>query len=129
MTLFFLEAFERVYKHKAKEYEGMGRTIDKKVEDTEPGMLIHTHMKVSENDHEVVYRWLEVFQSYEDFVLHLHNEAVLAHVEKINNGFLVAPVEVVIYCNWTEEQKACWQEQHGMHFTFAPIINGYFRHL
>ncbi len=127
MSLFFLEAFEHVHKDKAEEYERLGAEIDNKVMETEPGILIHAQTRISENDEEVVYRWLEVYEKYEDLQFHLENEHVQAHVRKMDDGFLCAPIEVVIYCDWTEEQKEPWREMAGISLTFAPLVNGYFR--
>jgi hypothetical protein len=127
MTLFFLEAFEHVHKNKAKEYERMGVEIDKKVEETEPGMLIHAHTKVSENDHKVVYRWLEVFEKYEDLQFHLDNKHVQAHMQKLGDGILCAPLDVIIYCDWTEEQKSPLRQLPGINLKFASLVSGYFR--
>ncbi len=50
MSYFFLEAFEHVYKNRVEEYERMGTAVDKKIEETEPGMLIHAQSKVSEDE-------------------------------------------------------------------------------
>ena len=127
MSLFFLEAYERIHKDKAKEYESMGTDIDNKVKETEPGILIHAQTKVSENDHEVVYRWLEVYEKYEDLQFHLENKPVQDHLLKIGDGFLCAPLEVIVYCDWTEEQKEPWRQIPGISLTFAPLVNGYFR--
>ena len=127
MSMFFLEAYEHIHKDKAQEYERMGTEVDNKVEETEPGMLIHVQTKVSENDHEVVYRWLEVYEKYEDLQFHLENEPVQAHLQKIGEGFLCAPLEVIVYCDWTEEQKEPWRQIPGISLTFAPLVNGYFR--
>lgn len=127
MSLFFLEAIEHVHKNKAKEYESLSTETDNKVRDTEPGLLIHIQTKVSENDQEVVYRWLEVYEKYEDLQFHLENEFVQAHVQKLNDGFLSAPIEVIIYCDWTEKQKKPWQRIPGISLKFVPLVNGYFR--
>ncbi len=127
MSLFFLEAFEHVHKHKAKEYESMANEIDNNVKQTESGMLIHVHTKVLENDLEVVYRWLEVYEKYEDLRFHLDSEAVQAHIQKINDGFLCASLEIIVYCDWTEDQKEPLLQIPGISLTFAPMVNGYFR--
>ena len=127
MSMFFLEAFERVHRDKVEEYERMGAFIDGKVEETEPGMLIHVHSKVSETEDDVVYRWLEVYESFEDLQRHLENEYVQAHIQKLNDGILAAPLEVIVYCDWTEEQKAPWRQTSGVSLSFAPLVNGYFR--
>jgi hypothetical protein len=127
MSYFFLEAYERVHKNRVEEYERMGTAVDKIVEQTEPGMLIHTQNKVSENDHEVVYRWLEVYEKYEDFGLHLENESVHSHMQKISDGILTGPIEVVVYSDWSEEQKEFCRQIPGIRISFAPLVNGYFR--
>ena len=127
MSLFFLEVFEHVHKNKVKEYESLGTFIDKKVEETEPGMLIHVQTKVSENEHEVVYRWLEAYQKFEDLQVHQKSKYVQAHMQKIGDGILSAPLEVIVYCDWTEEQKEPFRQISGISLTFAPIVNGYFR--
>ena len=127
MSLFFLEAFEHVHKNKVAEYESLGTFIDKKVEETEPGMLIHVQTKVSENEHEVVYRWLEVYEKYEDLQVHLENEYVQAHMQKMSDGILSAPLKVIVYCDWTDEQKEPWRQLPGITLTFASLVNGYFR--
>jgi quinol monooxygenase YgiN len=127
MYLFFLEAFERIHKERVEEYELLSREIDRKVKETEPGNLIHVQTKVSEDDRGAVYRWLEVFASQDALQEHLDNEHVQAHVTKLNDGFLSAPLEVIIHCDWTEEEKEHWRKAIGIPITFAPLVNGYFR--
>ena len=48
---------------------------------------------------------LKFLKNYEDLQVHLDNEHVQAHVQKLNDEFLCGPIEVIIYCNWTEKQK------------------------
>jgi quinol monooxygenase YgiN len=127
MSLFFLEAFERIHKERVEEYEILSREIDRKVKKTEPGNLIHVQTKVSEDDREAVCRWLEVFAPQDALQAHLDNEHVQAHVAKLNSGFLRAPLEVIIHCDWTEEEKEHWRKAIGISITFAPLVNGYFR--
>ena len=127
MTLFFLEAYEHVHKDKTQQYEQMSLDIDNKVKETEPGMLIHAQTKVSENEQEVVYRWLEVFEKYEDMEAHLQSKFVQAHIQGLNDGVVCAPTELVIYCDWDEAQKAPWRESLGEALTFAPLVNAFFR--
>lgn len=127
MTLFFLEAYEHVHIDKTQQYEQMSLDIDNKVKETEPGMLIHAQTRVSENEQEVVYRWLEVFQQYEDLQIHLESKFVQAHIQGLNDGVVCAPTEIVIYCDWTEEQKALWRQNLGDALTFAPLVNAFFR--
>jgi len=128
MSLFFLEAFERVNKTKAEEYERMGTEVDNKVKETEPGMLIHAQTKVSENENEVVYRWVEVYEKYEDLKFHFDNPIVQEHINRMKaKEILRAPIEIVIYCDWKEEQKEPWKQIPGINLKFTPLVNGYFR--
>jgi hypothetical protein len=94
---------------------------------TQAGNLIHVHTRISEDDEKIVYRWIEVFTTYEDLQVHLDNEPVQAHVQKLVDGYLCAPIEVIVYCDWTEEQKELLRQIPGISLTFAPLINGYFR--
>ena len=106
MSLFFLEAYEKVYKSKVVEYEMMSKFVDDKVKDIEHGMLIHAQTKISENDHEVIYRWMEVFENFEAFEAHLKNPFVEKHIKKFTeNEILSGPVDVRIYCDWSEDEK------------------------
>ena len=127
MSLFFLEAYEHVRNDRAAEYERRGDEVDKRVEELEPGMLIHAHTKISEDENVTVYRWLEVFGKYEDIQVHMDNPHVQAHIGWLNSGALTKPVQIVIYCDWTEEQKAAVLQLGGVDISFAPLINGYFR--
>lgn len=127
MSLFFLEAYVHVNKDKIKEYEGLSTTLNQGIEQTEPGMLIHVQTRISETEQEVVYRWLEVFSSYDDLQRHLQNEHAQDHMQKIGNGILSKPVEVKVYCDWTAEQKEPWLQLPGFKVEFAGLVNGYFR--
>ena len=128
MSLFFLEAYEKVYKSKVVEYESMSKFVDEKVQDIENGMLIHAQTKISENDYEVTYRWMEVFNNFEAFEAHLKNPFVEKHIKKFTeNKILSGPVDVRIYCNWSEEEKTRISKIPGLELTFMPLVNGYFR--
>ena len=128
MSLFFLEAFEKVYKSKVIEYEKMSNITDQKVRDTEPGMLLHAQTKISENELEVTYRWMEVFENYEAFEAHLKNPFVEKHIKLFTeNKILSGPVEVKIHCDWSEEKKREIFKIPGIELSFIPIVNGYFR--
>ena len=106
MSLFFLEAYEKVYKSKVKEYEKMSNITDQKVRDTEPGMLLHAQTKISENELEVTYRWMEVFENYEAFEAHLKNTFVETHLKIFTgNKILSDSVEVKIDCDWSKGKK------------------------
>ena len=128
MSLFFLEAYEKVYKSKVVEYEMMSKFVDEKVKDIEHGMLIHTQTKISENDHEVIYRWMEVFENFEAFEAHLKNPFVEKHIKKFTeNEILSDPVDVRIYCDWSEDEKTKISKIPGLELSFMPMVNGYFR--
>ena len=128
MSLFFLEAYEKVYKSKIIEYEEMSNLTDKQVRDTEPGMLLHAQTKISENEFEVTYRWMEVFANYEAFEVHLKNPFVEKHIKKKKKKkILSGPVEVKIYCDWSEEEKSNILKIPGLELSFIPLVNGYFR--
>ena len=128
MSLFFLEAFEKVYKSKVIEYEKMSNITDQKVRDTEPGMLLHAQTRISENELEVTYRWMEVFENYEAFEAHLKNPFVEKHIKRFTeNKILSGPVEVKIHCDWSEEKKREIFKIPGIELSFIPLVNGYFR--
>ena len=128
MSFFFLEAYEKVYKSKVVEYEMMSKFVDDKVKDIEHAMLIHAQTKISENEHEVTYRWMEVFENFEAFEAHLKNPFVEEHIKKFTEkGILSGPVDVRIYCDWSEDEKTKISKIPGLKLTFMPLVNGYFR--
>ena len=128
MSFFFLEAYEKVYKSKVVEYEMMSKFVDDKVKDIEEGMLIHAQTKISENEHEVIYRWMEVFENFEAFEAHLKNPFVEEHIKKFTEkGILSGPVDVRIYCDWSEDEKTKISKIPGLELSFMPMVNGYFR--
>ena len=128
MSLFFLEAYEKVYKSKVIEYEKMSNITDQKVRDTEPGMLLHVQTKISENETEVTYRWMEVFENYEALEAHLKNPFVEKHLKRFTeNKILSGPVELKIHCDWSEERKKEILKIPGVKISFIPLVNGYFR--
>ena len=128
MSLFFLEAYEKVLKSKVVEYEMMSKFVDDKVQDIEHGMLIHAQTKISENEHEVLYRWMEVFENFEAFEAHLKNPFVEEHIKKFTEkGILSGPVDVRIYCDWSEDEKTKISKIPGLELSFMPMVNGYFR--
>jgi quinol monooxygenase YgiN len=127
MSLFFLEAFVHVYPNKVNEYESLSKSLNQNIERSEPGMLIHVQTRVSENQHEVIYRWFEVFNAYDDLQAHLQNEHAQEHMQKLGDGIVTSPIEIIVYCDWTEEQKEPWRQLPGLTVDYAPLVNGYFR--
>jgi quinol monooxygenase YgiN len=126
MSLFFLEAYVHVHPDKVAEYEALSKTLNQNIEKTEPGMLIHVQTKVSENEHEVIYKWSEVFRSYDDLPAHLQNKHAQEHMQKLGEGIVTSPIEILVFCDWTEEQKEPWREIPGLTVKYASLINGYF---
>ncbi len=126
MTHFFLEALEHIKKDKVAEYEAMSKETDQKVKETEPGMLIHVQTLVEETPEKNVYRWLEVYRSYEDLAAHLENPVCVDHITKLNEEFLCAPLEVTFFCDWSDEQKEPWRDVKGLELKFAELVNGYY---
>jgi quinol monooxygenase YgiN len=126
MAHFFLEALEHVHKDKVSEYEEMSRLADENCKKTEPGMLIHVQTLVESTTEKNVYRWLEVYRSYEDLEAHLKNPFVEKHITKLNDGILCAPLDVTFYCDWDDEQKKPWLQVEGLKLQFAELVNGYY---
>ena len=126
-TILALEAFEYVLNEHVAKYESMGRDIDDRVRETEPGMLLHALTKVSENETETVYRWLEIFENPNALQAHFDNPHVQTHIQRLQQGILSAPTEIVIYANWDDAQKAYWKEAFGeTGLTLAPLKAGFF---
>lgn len=124
----FLEAFERVHAAKRDIYERMSFETDKVVKQTEPHHVIHVQDIVSTSEEEVVYRWVEIFDSAEGLQAHFDNPAVAEHVGKLASlELLVAPVKVVIYCDWPEEKKQAFRQIEGLDLSFASLVNGFYR--
>jgi quinol monooxygenase YgiN len=127
MSMFLLGATVHVHPGKVAEYETLSKTLTQNIEKTEPGMLIHAQTKVSENENEVVYKWSEVYRSYEDLPAHLQNKHAQEHMQKLGEGIVTAPIEILVFCDWTDEQKEPWRELPGLTVNYAPLVNGYFR--
>ncbi len=126
MSIFILEVFERVNRDRLDEYLRRSRETDEKVFSNEPGMMVHVQTKVNEDDSTITYRWQETFQSFEDYKVHVQHPDVAAHMEKLNDGVLAGPIEVVVYCDWPEERKQKWRER-TTNLEFADIVCGYLR--
>jgi quinol monooxygenase YgiN len=121
-----LEAFEHVHPDRCDEYETAGVEIDNKVKETEPGMLVHALTCVSKSSEAIVYRWLEIFDGATALAAHFDSPAVKAHIEKVSDGILVAPTDLVLYTNWSEDEKEIWKARLGGSLTFAPVRAGYY---
>lgn len=133
MGLLLLEGYEHVHKDKARQYEAICSDIDKKMQETEPGVLVHAKERVSEDDTKVVYRWLEVFRDYEDFRFHLGNPALVELSETMKQAdVMCAPIDVIAYADWTDAQKAPLLDlavEGSFTIRFAPLVSGFCRSL
>ena len=133
MGLLLLEGYEYVHKAKARQYEEICADIDKKMEETEPGILVPAKERVSEDDTKVVYRWLEVFRDYEDFRFHLNNPAHFKNGKKIKqDNVMCAPSDIIAYADWTDEKKAPLlnlEVEGSFNIRFATLLKGFSRSL
>ena len=91
-------------------------------------MLLHAQTKISENEYEETYRWMEVFENIEAFEAHLKNPFVEKHIKNFTEKeILSSPVEVKIHCDWSEEEKRKILKIPGLEICFIPLVNGFFR--
>jgi len=125
MTLLLLEAFEHVHARLSAKHELLAAEVDRRVRENEPGMLLHLHTKVSENKNEIVYRWTEVFKSARDLDTHLEALHVQEYGKKTEETYC-APIDIIIYCDWSEEQKALWLKKNKLSVKFALQVCAYF---
>jgi quinol monooxygenase YgiN len=127
MSLFFLEAYVHVHPDKETEFKSLSKTVNQNIKKTEPGMLMHVQSKVSEDEHEVVYKWSSIYRSYDDLPVHLENKHTQEYMQKLAEGIVTSPMEIRVFCDWTEEQKEHWRELPGLTVNYIPLVNGYFR--
>ena len=128
MSIFFLEAFEKVYKSKIEEYIELSRNADLKVKQTEPDMILHVQNKYNEENKIITFRWMEVFNNFKAFKEHLDNPNLKEHFLKFKEkNVLSEPVLVKIYCDWTKKQRLEIKDIPGMEIKFVEIVNGFFR--
>lgn len=128
MSYCFLEAFERVPLAKRQAYEKLSYDNDRVIKETEPGHLVHVHTIVAESGDSLLYRWLEIYRSAEDLLAHLENPKIKDHIKILaRDKLIVGKPQVVIYCDWSEEQKRPFLEIAAVDLSFAEIVTGYFR--
>ena len=95
MNPFVLLARITVKEGKLEEYLAIASEVDKAVESTEEGMLLHT-LDLDPNDpHRLV--WTEVYRRSEDFLFHADNPPVLEYVSQHQE--LAVEFTVEIYGN------------------------------
>tara|TARA_B100001093_G_scaffold385790_1_gene371658 strand:- start:156 stop:548 length:393 start_codon:yes stop_codon:yes gene_type:complete len=78
-TPFMLIARLKVKEGKVNEYFEIADKTDKAVEESEPGMLLHTFDQDPENP--LSFVWSEVFKNDDGFLAHLVNPPVGAYLE------------------------------------------------
>lgn len=128
MSYCFLEAFERVPKSKVRAYEQLSHDTDKEVKRTEPGHLVHVQTKIGEDGDDVLYRWLEIYKDAAALKAHFDNPVLARHMQAVSDGELQSgPVKVVIYSDWSEEEKAPFRALQGVDLSFADLTNGFYR--
>ncbi|EBA06108.1 putative quinol monooxygenase [Sagittula stellata] len=123
-----LEAFEHVHPDRVADYETASQAIDDKVKETEPGMLVHALTVAARADDRVTYRWLEVFTDLAALEAHFASPHVKAHGAHLTgDGILLSPVEIVLYVDWSEDEKAEINQRLGGALTFAEVRSGFYR--
>lgn len=95
MNPFVLLARITVKEGKLEEYLAIASEVDKAVESTEEGMLLHT-LDLDPND-PLKLVWTEVYRRSEDFLIHADNPPVLEYVNRHRE--LAVEFTVEIYGN------------------------------
>ena len=76
-------------------YLEIAEEVDRAVENTEEGMLLHTFDRDPDDPHKFV--WTEVYRKSEDFLFHVDNPPVQSYVRK--HGELATHFSIEIYGN------------------------------
>ena len=97
--------------------------VDKSVEKTEEGMLIHSFDRYPDDHHKFV--WTEVYRKSDDFLFHADNPPVQGYVEKYAD--LATHFSIKIYGNVSNEviEKIDSLEIPLKHFAATSV--GYIR--
>ena len=97
--------------------------VDKEVEKTEEGMLLHTFDRDPDDPHKFV--WTEVYRKSDDFLFHADNPAVLGYVEK--HAELATHFAIEIYGNVSNEVIEAINSREIPLKHFASTSVGYIR--
>ena len=97
--------------------------VDKAVEKTEEGMLLHTFDRDLDDPHKFV--WTEVYRKSDDFLFHADNPAVLGYVEK--HAELATHFSIEIYGNVSNEVIEAINSREIPLKHFASTSVGYIR--
>ncbi len=104
-------------------YLEIAEEVDKEVEKTEEGMLLHSFDRDPDDQHKFV--WTEVYRKSDDFLFHADNPPVQEYVEK--HAEFATHFSIEIYGNVSNEviEKINSLEIPLKHFTTTSV--GYIR--
>ena len=104
-------------------YLEIAEEVDREVENTEEGMLLHTFDRDPDDPHKFV--WTEVYRKSDDFLFHADNPPVLEYVEK--HAELATHFAIEIYGNVSNEVIEAINSREIPLKHFASTSVGYIR--
>ena len=104
-------------------YLEIAEEVDRAVENTEEGMLLHTFDRDPDDPHKFV--WTEVYRKSDDFLFHADNPPVLEYVEK--HAELATHFSIEIYGNVSNEVIEAINSREIPLKHFASTSVGYIR--
>jgi len=104
-------------------YLELAEEVDRAVENTEEGMLLHTFDRDPDDPHKFV--WTEVYRKSDDFLFHADNPPVLEYVEK--HAELATHFSIEIYGNVSNEVIEAINAREIPLKHFASTSVGYIR--
>ena len=104
-------------------YLKIAEEVDRAVENTEEGMLLHTFDRDPDDPHKFV--WTEVYRKSDDFLFHADNPPVLEYVEK--HAELATHFAIEIYGNVSNEVIQAINSREIPLKHFASTSVGYIR--
>ena len=104
-------------------YLEIAEEVDRAVENTEEGMLLHTFDRDPDDPHKFV--WTEVYRKSDDFLFHADNPPVLEYVEK--HAELATAFAIEIYGNVSNEVIEAINSREIPLKHFASTSVGYIR--
>ena len=122
-TPFVLLARITVKERMVDAYLKIAEEVDREVEKTEEGMLLHTFDRDPDDPHKFV--WTEVYRKSDDFLFHADNPPVLEYVEK--HAELATHFAIEIYGNVSNEVIEAINSREIPLKHFASTSVGYIR--
>ena len=104
-------------------YLEIAEEVDRAVEKTEEGMLLHTFDRDPDDPHKFV--WTEVYRKSDDFLFHADNPPVIEYVEK--HAELATHFAIEIYGNVSNEVIEAINSREIPLKHFASTSVGYIR--